>query len=110
MQRSLRSPVEWRKSAVTGLTFAAALIFGANAARADSVEDIKKKGTVTIGIQGDNPPWGFVNASRVQDGFDADIGKLFAAHLGVNVTFVPLLGRVPMTFRSFARLPRSKSI
>ena len=121
MQLRLRSPIACRNSALGGLALAAALTFGAGTALADSIDDIKKKGIVTIGIQGDNPPWGFVNASRVQEGFDADIGKLFAAHLGVNVTFVPLAvadripalttGRVDVLFATMAMLPdRAKAV
>ena len=57
----------------------------------------QKKGTVTIGIQGGNSPWGFVNTSGTQDGFDADIGRLFATELGVKTEFVPLavVNRIP---------------
>jgi polar amino acid transport system substrate-binding protein len=40
-------------------------------------DEIKKRGKVIIGIQGDNPPWGFVNSSGKQEGLDADIGELF---------------------------------
>ena len=94
------------------LALAAATTLGAIAAHADTVADIKKKGTVTIGIQGDNSPWGFVNTSGVQDGFDADLGRLFAAELGVKADFVPLAvanripalttGRVDVLFATMA--------
>lgn len=91
------------------------------AARADTVADIKKKGAVTIGIQGDNAPWGFVNTSGVVDGFDADIGKLFAAFMGVKAEFSPLAvanripalttGRVDILFATMAMLPdRAKAV
>ena len=102
-----------------GLT--ALALAGTSAALADSVADIKKKGVVTIGIQGDNPPWGFVNTSGVQEGFDADIGKAFGEHLGVKVEFVPLAvanripalttGRVDVLFATMAMLPdRAKAV
>jgi len=41
-----------------------------------------------IGIQGDNPPWGFVNTAGKQEGLDADIGELYGKFLGVPVEFV----------------------
>src|SRR6266436_4626530 len=44
--------------------------------------EIKSKGKVVIGIQGDNPPWGFVNSSGKQEGLDAEIGELYAKYLG----------------------------
>ncbi|MCA0256936.1 MAG: transporter substrate-binding domain-containing protein [Proteobacteria bacterium] len=66
-------------------------------ASAASLADAKAKGKVVIGIQGDNAPWGFVNSTGVQDGLDADIGKAFAEHLGLQVEFTPLAvaNRIP---------------
>jgi polar amino acid transport system substrate-binding protein len=74
--------------------------------------EIKSKGKVVIGIQGDNPPWGFVNSSGKQQGLDADIGELFGKYLGVSVEFVPLevanripaltAGRVDVLFATMA--------
>ena len=83
--------------------------------------EIKARGKVVIGIQGDNPPWGFVNSTGKQDGFDADISALFAKELGVPVEFVPLAvanripaltsGRVDMLFATMAMLPeRAKAV
>jgi polar amino acid transport system substrate-binding protein len=89
---------------------AAALM--SQSAAAITPAEIKARGKVVIGIQGDNPPWGFVNTSGVQEGFDADIGKLFAKELGVEVEFVPLAvanripalttGRVDVLFATMA--------
>ena len=109
-----------RSSVLAGLALVIAM-FDAGPSRADSVADIQKKGTVTIGIQGDNPLWGFVNSAGVQEGFDADIGKLFAAYLGVQVKFAPLAvadripalttGRVDVLFATMAMLPdRAKAV
>ncbi len=83
--------------------------------------EIKAKGKLVVGIQGDNPPWGFVNTSGKQEGFDADIGELFAKELGVPVEFVPLAvanripaltaGRVDILFATMAMLPdRAKAV
>lgn len=101
-----------RQAMLVGLGWAAVATIGATVAHADSVADIKKKGTVVIGIQGDNSPWGFVNPTGVQDGFDADIGRLFAAELGVKAEFMPLAvanripalttGRVDVLFATMA--------
>jgi len=90
-------------------------------ALAQSVESIKSKGTVVIGIQGDNAPWGFINSSGQQDGFDADMGKLFAKELGVKVQFVPtavanripalVTGKVDILFATMGMFPdRAKSV
>jgi polar amino acid transport system substrate-binding protein len=83
--------------------------------------EIKSKGKVVIGIQGDNPPWGFVNSSGKQEGLDADIGELYGKYLGVAVEFVPLevanripaltAGRVDLLFATMAMFPdRAKAV
>jgi polar amino acid transport system substrate-binding protein len=83
--------------------------------------EIKAKGKVVIGIQGDNPPWGFVNSSGKQEGLDADIGELYGKFLGVPVEFVPLevanripaltAGRVDLLFATMAMFPdRAKAV
>lgn len=84
-------------------------------------DEIKKRGKVIIGIQGDNPPWGFVNSAGKQEGIDADIGELFAKELGVQAQFMPLevanripaltSGRVDVLFATMAMFPdRAKAV
>jgi polar amino acid transport system substrate-binding protein len=83
--------------------------------------EIKARGKLIVGIQGDNPPWGFVNSSGKQEGFDADVAELFGKELGVPVEFVPLAvanripaltsGRVDILFATMAMLPdRAKAV
>lgn len=90
-------------------------------ATAQTVADIKRKGKVVIGIQGDNPPWGFVTARGEQEGYDADVGRLFGKELGVPVEFFPaavanripalLTGRVDILFATMGMYPdRAKAI
>jgi polar amino acid transport system substrate-binding protein len=103
------------------LATAAFAMVGASAASAATVDEIKSKGTIVVGIQGDNAPWGFVNSSGVQDGFDADVATLFAKELGVKVQFQPLAvanripalttGKVDILFATMAMTEeRAKSI
>ncbi len=84
-------------------------------------DEIKKRGRVIIGIQGDNPPWGYVNSAGKQEGIDADIGELFGKELGVTVQFMPLevanripaltSGRVDLLFATMAMFPdRAKAV
>jgi len=84
-------------------------------------DEIKKRGKIIIGIQGDNPPWGFVNSAGKQEGIDADIGELFGKELGVPVQFMALevanripaltAGRVDVLFATMAMLPdRAKAV
>lgn len=90
-------------------------------AQAVTPSEIKARGKIIVGIQGDNPPWGFVNTSGQQEGIDADIARLFAKELGVEVEFTPLAvanripaltsGRVDILFATMAMLPdRAKAV
>jgi polar amino acid transport system substrate-binding protein len=99
---------------------ATASAFALRPALADTVADIKSKGTIVIGIQGDNPPWGFVNAQGRQDGIDKDVGDLFAKFLGVKAEYKPLAvadripalttGRVDVLFATMAMLPERAKV
>ena len=90
-------------------------------ASAITTEEIKARGKIVVGIQGDNPPWGFVTSDGKQDGLDADMARLYAKELGVTVEFVPLevsnripaltSGRVDVLFATMAMLPeRAKAV
>ena len=102
-------------------TVVAAPIVWTQTASAITPDEIKKRGKIIIGIQGDNPPWGFVNSSGKQEGLDADIGELYGKELGVSVEFVPLevanripaltSGRVDVLFATMAMFPeRAKAV
>lgn len=113
---------KWNRRSV--LLGAAAMVAAASLsqpAAAITPDEIKAKGKLVVGIQGDNPPWGFVTSAGKQDGFDAEMGALFAKELGVDVEFVPLevnnripaltSGRVDILFATMAMLPdRAKAV
>ena len=89
-----------RRLVVAGalLTAAAATFGGLTAtAHAQSVEEIKGKGKLTIGMLVDFPPFGITNSEGKPDGYDADVAKLMAKHMGVPVDIVPVTGpnRIP---------------
>ncbi|WP_295042981.1 transporter substrate-binding domain-containing protein [uncultured Paracoccus sp.] len=101
-------------------TLALAAVTGTQA-DARSVEEAKASGTIRIGIQGDNCPWGCINSSGQADGYDAAMGRAFADYLGVQAEFVPLAvtNRIPalttdkvdVLFATMAMNPeRAKSI
>jgi polar amino acid transport system substrate-binding protein len=103
-----------------GLALSALALF-TGAARAVTPDEIRKRGKVIIGIQGDNPPWGFVDSAGKQQGLDADLGQLYAKSLGVDVEFMPLevanripaltSGRVDALFATMAMFPdRAKAV
>ena len=73
-------------SAVAALTMLGLL--GTSPASADTLDNIKDRGKIVIGIQGDNPPFGFLDLTGQNDGYDADLSRLFAEHLGVDLELV----------------------
>mgnify|MGYP001053215308 CR=1 FL=1 len=66
-------------------------------AHAQTVADIKKKGTINVGMLIDFPPYGTTNAQAQPDGYDADVAKLLAKDLGVKLNLMPVTGpnRIP---------------
>jgi polar amino acid transport system substrate-binding protein len=115
------SKLNRRKVLLGGAALLAAPALITRSAFAITPAEIKTKGKVVIGIQGDNPPWGFVNSSGKQEGLDADIGELYGKFLGVPVEFVPLevanripaltAGRVDVLFATMAMFPdRAKAV
>ncbi|MBY3182867.1 transporter substrate-binding domain-containing protein [Rhizobium laguerreae] len=110
-----------RRNAMLGAAALVAAVTLAQPAAAITPDEIKARGKIIVGIQGDNPPWGFVTSSGKQDGLDADIATLFAKELGVSVEFVPLevnnripaltAGRVDVLFATMAMLAdRAKAV
>ncbi|TBC66395.1 transporter substrate-binding domain-containing protein (plasmid) [Rhizobium leguminosarum] len=110
-----------RRNAMLGAAALVAAVALAQPAAAITPDEIKARGKIIVGIQGDNPPWGFVTSGGKQDGLDADIATLFAKELGVSVEFVPLevnnripaltAGRVDVLFATMAMLPdRAKAV
>jgi polar amino acid transport system substrate-binding protein len=73
-------------TAVAALTILG--LVGAGAATAGTLDNIKSRGKIVIGIQGDNPPFGFLDSTGKNDGYDADLSRLFADHLGVDLELV----------------------
>jgi polar amino acid transport system substrate-binding protein len=71
-------------------------LLGSRAA-AQTVDDIRKKGAITVGILVDFPPYGTVDNANQPDGYDADVAKLLAKEWGVKLNLVPVTGpnRIP---------------
>jgi polar amino acid transport system substrate-binding protein len=75
------------------------LPLGMIAAPADAqpVDGIVKKGKLTVGMLVDFPPFGITNAESNPDGYDADVARLMAKHMGTQLEIVPVTGpnRIP---------------
>lgn len=82
-------------AALVGAGFLAA--FGASAAQAATPEEIKARGTLSVGVLTDYPPFGGTDAQQQPAGYDADVAALLAKALGVKLDLVPVTGpnRIP---------------
>lgn len=63
------------------LSIATLLLLSALPVKASSVEEIKARGVLKVGVFTDKPPFGFVDAQGNKVGFDTDLAKRFARDL-----------------------------
>jgi polar amino acid transport system substrate-binding protein len=84
-------------TAAAALGLAATLLALAPAAHAQTVDELKKKGELTVGLLVDFPPYGTLNSANEPDGYDADVARLLGKDLGLKVKLVPVTGpnRIP---------------
>ena len=79
-----------------GLAALVALAASAGA-HATTVDDILSKKKLVVGMLIDFPPFGGTDAQQKPDGYDADVARLMAKYLGVELELVPVTGpnRIP---------------
>ena len=58
---------------------ALAVGLGTRAARAQTVDEIVRRGTINIGVLTDLPPYSFLNNKQELDGYDVEVAKLLAS-------------------------------
>lgn len=85
------------RSAAFAVLAGLGLMGAAVTANAQALENIKKAGVVRIGVMGEQAPWGSIDASGKNIGYDVDVGRLIGEELGVKVEFVPnaVAARIP---------------
>lgn len=76
-----------RRTVLRGMAAACVALTMAGAAFAQTVDEIKKRGTLRVGILADLPPWGFVGRDGKAAGYDADVANLLGKKMGVPVEF-----------------------
>jgi polar amino acid transport system substrate-binding protein len=87
------------KSALKVLVMAAAtLSLLTGLVRADTLDDIKKKGTLVVGVKADYPPYGFRDPSGQIVGMEVDMAKQVADKLGVKLQLEPVVASNRMQF------------
>jgi polar amino acid transport system substrate-binding protein len=73
-------------------------LFAAHAARADQLDDIKKKGELVVGVLGTDEPNSFIDPkTREIIGYEVDLARAIAARLGVKLQIKQLVvaARIP---------------
>ena len=82
----------------TGLFVAVtAMLFSGGVSQAQSIDDIIKKGTLTVAIDTSTPPYAALDSSMQPAGFDIDFANSIAKAMGVKIEFVTVNspGRIP---------------
>lgn len=79
------------------LLVAAGLILAVTAAQADTLEDIKSRGTLKVAVPQDFPPFGSVGVDLTPQGYDIDMARFLAERMGVDLELVPVTSanRIP---------------
>lgn len=101
-------------------TIASAMALAALAhARADTLEDIKAKGKIVVGVKADYRPYGFMDPSGAIVGLEPDLARNVAERLGVELELVPVIasnriqflqqGKVDLLIATMANTPERRS-
>ena len=88
---------------------------------AQTLDKVKERGKVIVGVQGDNPPFGFLDSTGKNAGYDVDVANLFGKYLGLPVEFQVVTnqnriaelqtGKVDVLFATLGMSPdRAKSL
>jgi polar amino acid transport system substrate-binding protein len=85
-----------RKAALR-LALGVSLTLSLSSAIADTLKDIKDRGSITIGVDFTHPPYGMLNQESQRIGTDFDIATSIAHDLGVKLNVLSLTGpnRIP---------------
>jgi polar amino acid transport system substrate-binding protein len=82
-----------------GLTAIAALVVVSGAAEAQNTLDrIKERGKLVVGVKQDYRPWGFLDADGNIVGLEIDLAKDVAERLGTDIELVPVVASNRMEF------------
>ncbi|QIG47757.1 transporter substrate-binding domain-containing protein [Nordella sp. HKS 07] len=78
-------------------TFMLAVLTMIGAAQAQTVDDIIGKGKVVIAVDPTSAPFGVTGTDGQPDGYDVDVARLVAKHMGVELELVPVTStnRIP---------------
>ena len=85
-------------AAAIALAAITASVPAAQAQTQDTLAQIKSRGKLLAGVKFDTPPFGFLDEKNEPVGFDLDIVRGVAKHIGVPVEFVKVTSptRIPL--------------
>jgi polar amino acid transport system substrate-binding protein len=86
-----------------GLALAAGLV-AAPAYAQDTLEKIKQRGTIVVGVKNDYKPWGYLDPSGKIVGMEIDLVNDIAQKLGVKVEMIPVIAANRMEFLNQGRI------
>lgn len=89
--------------------------------QADTLDDVRSKGTLRVAVPQDSPPFGSVGVNMQLQGYDVDLANMLAKDLGVSLQLVPVssatripyiqTGKVDVIISSLGKSPdREKAI
>jgi polar amino acid transport system substrate-binding protein len=76
----------------------AAILAAAPVTAQSSLDAVKKKGTLVVGVKADYKPWGFRDPSGAVVGIEPDLAADVAKRLGVKLEMVPVVSSNRMQF------------
>lgn len=85
------------RTAALALVAGLSLIGVTAKANAGTLENVKKAGVIRVGVMGEQAPWGSIDPSGKNIGYDVDVARLIGKELGVKVQFVTnaVAARIP---------------
>lgn len=80
-----------RRRSLAVLAFLLVATWAVGAAAAGTLDAVKQKGVLTVGVKFRVPPFGFVDTTTGEiSGFDVDVAKFIASKLGVKLQLKPV--------------------
>jgi polar amino acid transport system substrate-binding protein len=70
----------------------------------DTLDKIKQRGSIVVGVKNDYKPWGFVDPSGKVVGMEIDLAQDIASKLGVKLELIPVTGANRMEFLNQGRI------
>jgi polar amino acid transport system substrate-binding protein len=87
-----------KKIAMLGILAGLGAATAISSARADTLQDIKSKGVLVVGVKADYPPFGSLSPTGENVGIEPDLARDLAKRLGVKIQFVPVVAANRMQF------------